>query len=60
MPYDCCLRSVLDFLRILGEMGDRTPRTVMIDNVPGFLTANHGHDWRIVVDGLQRLGYATA
>ena len=50
---------VLDFLRILGEMGERIPRTVMIENVPGFLTANDGEDWQTVVNGLQALGYET-
>ena len=43
---------VLDFLRILGEMDDRIPLTVMIENVPGFLTANDGKDWQTVVSGL--------
>lgn len=48
---------VIDFLRILGEMGDRAPRTVMIENVTGFLTANSGQDWISVVGGLESLGY---
>ena len=51
---------VLDFLRILDEMGHRAPRTLMIENVLGFLTANGGRDWQTVVDGLSRLGYQTA
>lgn len=50
---------VLDFLRILGEMGSRSPTTVLIENVPGFLTSNSGEDWRIVESGMRRLGYAT-
>ena len=33
-------RLVMDFLRILREMGTRAPHTVLIENVPGFLTAN--------------------
>ena len=52
-------RLVLDFLRILGEMGDRRPHTVMIENVTGFLNANDGKDWGTVVSGLQGLGYET-
>ena len=51
---------VLDFLRILDEMGERAPRTLMIENVMGFLTANGGKDWDTVVGGLQALGYETA
>ena len=50
---------VLDFLRILSEMGKRAPQTVMIENVPGFLTANGGDDWKTVIGGLRGLGYAT-
>ena len=51
---------VLDFLRILDEMGERAPRTLMIENVMGFLTANDGRDWNTVVDGIQNLGYQTS
>ncbi len=50
---------VFDFLRILGEMRDaaRMPRTVMLENVPGFLTAHQGKDFRLVVRELSALGY---
>ncbi len=50
---------VFDFLRILGEMRDvgRVPRTVMLENVPGFLTAHQGKDFREVVRALTALGY---
>lgn len=51
---------VLDFLRILDEMDDRAPQTLMIENVMGFLTANGGRDWETVVDGIRNLGYQTA
>ncbi len=51
---------VLDFLRILEEMGDRAPQTLMIENVMGFLTANGGRDWDTVVCGIQKLGYQAA
>ena len=51
---------VLDFLRILDEMGDRAPRTLMIENVMGFLTANDGKDWDTVVEGIHQLGYQSA
>lgn len=51
---------VLDFLRILDEMGERAPHTLMIENVMGFLTANGGRDWETVVDGIHKLGYQSA
>ncbi len=50
---------ILDFLRILGEMETRAPHTVLIENVPGFFTANDGEDWHTVVRGLHSLGYET-
>ena len=50
---------VIDFLRIIDEMAFRAPRTLMIENVPGFLTANGGSDWQTVVDELRKLGYNT-
>ncbi len=50
---------VMDFLRILDEMAGRAPGAVLIENVPGFLTANGGEDWQTVISGLNALGYAT-
>ena len=50
-------RLVLDFLRILGEMDQRAPSVVLIENVTGFLTANGGADWQTVMAGLRGLGY---
>ena len=50
---------VLDFLRVLDEMGDRSPPTVMIENVVGFLTAHGGEDFDTVRYRLHDLGYAT-
>ncbi len=48
---------VRQFLRILGEMKDRKPRTVMLENVPGFATSNHGRDLRETIRQLNKLGY---
>ena len=48
-----------DFCRILGEMGDRAPRTIMIENVPGLLTVNGGRDYQQVTSELRNLGYGT-
>ena len=50
---------IRDFFRILGDMKHRAPATVLIENVPGFLTANGGADWRSVITALNDLGYAT-
>lgn len=56
------LRSsvVFDFFRVLEEMGDRAPGTVMMENVPGLLTSNGGRDLRAMTDRLAGLGYSTA
>lgn len=51
---------VLEFLRILAEMGTRAPRTLLIENVLGFLTANGGRDWNTIVSSMNSLGYNTA
>lgn len=48
---------VLEFVRILSEMGDRSPRAVLLENVPGFLTINDGLDFDRVKRLLLDLGY---
>ena len=48
---------VLEFVRILSEMGDRSPRAVLLENVPGFLTINNGLDFDRVKRLLLDLGY---
>ena len=48
---------IFEFFRILDEMDKRAPSTVMIENVPGFLTANDGQDWHAVMNCLEDLGY---
>ena len=50
---------VFEFCRVLGEMGDRAPRALMIENVTGFLTAKGGNDFRAVIRRLEALGYST-
>ena len=47
---------VFEFLRILGEMGN-APSMVMLENVPGFLTANKGRDFDAVIRAMEELGY---
>ena len=50
---------VFEFCRVLGEMGDRAPRALMIENVTGFLTAIGRNDFRAVIRRLDDLGYST-
>lgn len=45
------------FTRLLGEMGRRRPSIILLENVPGFLTAHKGQDFRSAVSELNRLGY---
>ena len=47
---------VFEFLRIVGEMRPRPP-IVILENVPGFLTANRGEAYLAVVSRLRALGY---
>lgn len=45
------------FTQILEQQVNK-PRLVMLENVPGWLTSNHGQDFRIAIQELNRLGYA--
>lgn len=49
---------ITEFCRILSEMGERRPRAVIVENVPGFMTINEGRDFAQVVEMLEVLGYA--
>jgi DNA (cytosine-5)-methyltransferase 1 len=46
------------FTRILGEMQDRRPPLVLLENVPGFLTSHGGADFAAAIAALNKLGYA--
>ena len=48
---------VFEFFRVISEMGDRAPRLIVLENVPGFLTADGGRDFKRVADRLVALGY---
>ena len=48
---------IIEFCRILAEMGKRRPKAVIVENVPGFRTVNDGRDFAQVVDMLEALGY---
>lgn len=46
-----------EFARVLEEMDDRRPSTVMLENVPSFATSHEGEDLRAAVARLNELGY---
>lgn len=46
-----------EFARVLREMGRRKPSTIMLENVPGFLTSHGGKDLLIALEELNELGY---
>ena len=48
---------IIEFCRILAEMGERRPKAVIVENVPGFATVNDGRDHAVVVEMLEALGY---
>ena len=45
-------------VRLLGEMGNRRPAFVLLENVPGFLMSQQGNDFRSALVALNKLGYA--
>ena len=48
---------IVEFCRVLAEMGDRRPDAVIVENVPGFVTVNNGADYAAVIEMLTGLGY---
>jgi DNA (cytosine-5)-methyltransferase 1 len=47
-----------EFARVLEEMGQRRPRCVLLENVPGFATSHGGDDLRAALAELNGLGYS--
>ncbi len=47
-----------EFLRVLGEMGHRKPKAILLENVVGFATSSNGNDLRAAIAALNGLGYA--
>jgi DNA (cytosine-5)-methyltransferase 1 len=47
-----------EFARVIDEMGSRRPRAILCENVVGFATSNNGHDMRLAIEELNRLGYS--
>ena len=48
---------VFEFVRVISEMGERSPGVVLLENVPGFLTTDGGQDFSRVISDLDELGY---
>jgi DNA (cytosine-5)-methyltransferase 1 len=49
--------SLFGFLQVIEQLGDRRPRTLLLENVPGFLTSHDGEDFETAVHELASLGY---
>lgn len=47
-----------EFARVLDEMGERRPQSVLLENVLGFATSHGGRDLEAAVNELNRLGYS--
>jgi DNA (cytosine-5)-methyltransferase 1 len=47
-----------EFARVLGELGPRRPRAVLLENVPSFATSHGGGDLRDAIGELNALGYS--
>ncbi len=45
------------FAEVLKQLGPRKPELVLLENVPGFLTAHDGADFRAALETLADLGY---
>ena len=48
---------VFDFLRVMSEMGERSPEVILLENVPGFLAADDGAGFQRVKAEFQELDY---
>lgn len=46
-----------DFMEVVGRLGERQPRMIMLENVPGLITSKSGKDFAAVVDELASKGY---
>ncbi|MBL9164794.1 MAG: DNA cytosine methyltransferase [Planctomycetaceae bacterium] len=49
--------SLFGFLQVIEQLGDRRPRTLLLENVPGFLTSHDGEDFATAIHALAELGY---
>jgi DNA (cytosine-5)-methyltransferase 1 len=49
--------ALFGFLQVIERLGERQPRMVLLENVPGFLTSHDGADFETAVQELAGLGY---
>ncbi|QDT71583.1 DNA cytosine methyltransferase [Lacipirellula limnantheis] len=49
--------SLFGFLQVIEQLGDRRPRALLLENVPGFLTSHDGEDFATAIHALAELGY---
>ena len=51
-------RAFFGFIDVIGRMGERSPRAVVLENVCGLASSHDGNDFRMVVKEFNRLGYS--
>ncbi len=49
--------ALFGFLQAIEQLGERRPRLVLLENVPGFLTSHGGGDFATAIAELAALGY---
>jgi DNA (cytosine-5)-methyltransferase 1 len=49
--------SLFGFMQVIEQLGERRPRALLLENVPGFLTSHDGKDFETAVHELASLGY---
>lgn len=49
--------ALLGFLQAIEQLGERQPRLVLLENVPGFLTSHDGQDFATAIHELAALAY---
>jgi DNA (cytosine-5)-methyltransferase 1 len=49
--------ALFGFLQAIERLGERRPRAVLLENVPGFLTSHDGADFETAIHELAGLGY---
>ncbi len=47
-----------EFARVIGEMGARKPKALLLENVPGFASSHEGKDLYDAIARLNQLGYS--
>jgi DNA (cytosine-5)-methyltransferase 1 len=50
--------TLWSFLKIIEDMNKRSPKILLLENVPGFLSSNNGDDFEAAIRVLNKLGYS--